>query len=80
MPFVFVRITLPNGSMGLLRQKTLKSKLKILEQRGEGGDGTSAVRIKLCGKECKIRFKEKHLLDLQEMVKVSDSGNALKQQ
>jgi hypothetical protein len=31
------------------------------------------LRIKLCGKECKITYTEKHLLDLQELLRASES-------
>lgn len=32
-----------------------------------------ALRIKLCGEECKITYTEKHLLDLQELIRASES-------
>ena len=30
------------------------------------------LKIKLCGKDCKIIYKEKHLLELQEFLRASD--------
>ena len=44
--------------------------LRLKVQR-EGGDGNSSIRMKLCGEPVEIKFAEKHLIDLQEMVKKS---------
>ena len=40
-----------------------------LKVKAEGGDGHPAVRMKLCGDPIEIRYAEKHLIDLQEMVR-----------
>ena len=51
----------------------------ILEQidnfktESEGEDSKPILRIKLCGEECEIKFKEKHLLDLQELLSASEN-------
>lgn len=37
----------------------------------EGGDGTLELKIALCGEACTIRFTERHLLDLQELLRLS---------
>ena len=42
-----------------------------LKVQQEGGDGNSSIRMKLCGEPVEIKFAEKHLIDLQEMVKKS---------
>ena len=41
-----------------------------LKVKAEGGDGHPAVRMTLCGDPIEIRYAEKHLIDLQEMVRV----------
>ena len=42
-----------------------------LKVKAEGGDGHPAIRMKLCGEPVEIEFAEKHLIDLQEMIKKS---------
>ena len=42
-----------------------------LKVQQEGGDGNPSIRMKLCGEPVEIKFSEKHLIDLQEMVKNS---------
>ena len=42
-----------------------------LKVQQEGGDGNPLMRMKLCGEPVEIKFAEKHLIDLQEMVKKS---------
>ena len=47
-----------------------------LEVKAEGGDGHPAIRMTLCGDPIEIRYAEKHLIDLQEMVRVAqESGH-----
>ena len=41
-----------------------------LKVKAEGG-GHPAIRMKLCGSPVEIEFAEKHLIDLQEMIKAS---------
>jgi len=40
----------------------------------EGGDGRAVLRIRLCDEDAEIRFTEKHMIVLQEMVKVSEDA------
>ena len=42
-----------------------------LKAQKEGGDGNPSIRMKLCGEPIEIKFDEKHLIDLQEMIKKS---------
>ena len=42
-----------------------------LKVEAEGGDGPPMIRMKLCGEPVEIKFAEKHLIDLQEIVKKS---------
>jgi hypothetical protein len=39
--------------------------------RQEGGLSDPNIRIELCGEEVRIRFNERHILELQELLKVS---------
>jgi len=41
----------------------------------EKGTSEPVLTIKLCGKYCMIKFKEKHLLDLQELLRASEDEN-----
>ena len=45
-----------------------------LKVKAEGGDRHPAIRMKLCGDPIAIRYAEKHLIDLQEMVKVAQES------
>lgn len=45
-----------------------------LKVEAEGGDGHPTIRMKLCGEPVGIEFAEKHLIDLQEMVKKSQES------
>jgi len=35
----------------------------------EGGDGKRSIALRLCGEDRSILFSERHLIDLQELVK-----------
>lgn len=41
---------------------------------GEGGDGDLELHVDLCGEPRAIRYTERHLLDLQELLKMSRSS------
>ena len=42
-----------------------------LRVQAEGGDDQLAIKLRLCGEKVEIKFKESHLIDLQEMIKRS---------
>lgn len=42
-----------------------------LQVQAEGGGGQLAIRLRLCGEDVEIKFEERHLIDLQEMIKKS---------
>ncbi|MDE0686254.1 MAG: hypothetical protein OXI63_25285 [Candidatus Poribacteria bacterium] len=42
-----------------------------LKVQAEGGDGQLAIKLRLCEKDIEIKFAERHLIDLQEMIKKS---------
>ncbi len=45
--------------------------IENFKTESEGGSSKPILRIKLCGEECKINYKEKHFLDLQALIKAS---------
>ncbi len=44
-----------------------------LKIKAEGGDVSPAIRMNLCGKRIEIVYAEKHLIDLQEMIRASQN-------
>ena len=57
-------------------EKDIIQQVMQLKVKAEGGDGHPAIKMKLCDEEIEITFAEKHLIDLQEMIKKStDSHN-----
>ena len=42
-----------------------------LKIKAEGGDDHPSIRMKLCGDPIAIRYAEKHLIDLQEMIRAA---------
>ena len=57
---------------GAVEAEDIPTQIENFQTESEGGDCRPILDIKLCGEKCEIRFKEKHLLDLQELVKVSN--------
>ena len=60
---------------GAVEAENILEQIEAFKTESEGGDGKCILMIKLCGEECKIYFKEKHLLDLQELLRSSKSDN-----
>jgi hypothetical protein len=56
---------------GSVEPSDVVEQLLALRLSREGGSDALSVRIRLCGEEVRIRFKERHLLDLQEMLRAS---------
>ena len=52
----------------------ITTQIENFQTESEGGDREPILYIKLCGEECEIRFKEKHLLDLQELLKTASDN------
>ena len=42
-----------------------------LQVQAEGGEGQLAIGLRLCEEDVEIKFEERHLIDLQEMIKKS---------
>ena len=57
---------------GAIEAENISDQIEKFQTESEGGDCKPMLDIKLCGEECEIHFKEKHLLDLQELIKVSN--------
>ena len=59
---------------GAIEADDVRTQIENFQTESEGGDCEPILDIKLCGEECEIRFKEKHLLDLQELLKTSSDN------
>ncbi len=55
---------------GSVEADNIFEQIKSLKPKSEGGDGNLKITMKLCGEECQITFNEKHLLALQEVLKI----------
>jgi|GEM_PF-895650 len=60
---------------GAIEAADILEQIKNFKTESEDGDGKSTLNIMLCGEECKVDFKEKHLLDLQELLMASTGDN-----
>jgi len=58
---------------GAVEANNILDQIDALKTESEGGNSNPVLRIKLCGEECKIEFKEKHFLELQELLRASES-------
>jgi len=45
-----------------------------IKSSDEGGDEVSSVVLRLCGQTVQIKFADKHILDLQEMIKLTKTS------
>ncbi len=57
---------------GAVEAEDIIGRIENFKTESEGGNSEPVLKIKLCGKECEITFKEKHLLDLQELLRASE--------
>jgi hypothetical protein len=60
---------------GAVEAENTSGQIDAFKTETEGKNSLPILRIKLCGEECEIEFKEKHLLDLQELLRASESKN-----
>jgi hypothetical protein len=56
--------------------KDIIEQVKQLSIQAEGGDGQPAIEMRLCGEKIRIKFAEKHLIDLQEMIKITEEPSS----
>ncbi len=61
---------------GAVEGEDIIEQIENFKTEAEGGNCEPTLKIYLCGKECEIKFKEKHLIDLQELLKASETGDA----
>ncbi len=52
-------------------EEDIIQQLMQLKVKEEGGDGHLAIQMRLCDEPIEITFAEKHLIDLQEMIKIT---------
>ena len=74
MSSVFVLSTVQCFSSTKEVEEDISQQVRQLKVEAEGGDGPPTIRMKLCGEPVEIEFAEKHLIDLQEMVKKSQES------
>ncbi|MBW1739126.1 MAG: hypothetical protein JRJ69_16725 [Deltaproteobacteria bacterium] len=60
---------------GAIEAEGIIGQIENFKTESEGGNCKPVLRIILCGEECEIKFIEKHLLDLQELLRASEIGN-----
>ena len=56
---------------GSLEAPEILEQITALRAVGEGGNGEIKLGIKLCGEKAHIHFSERHLIELQELLKAS---------
>lgn len=62
--------TLARWRHGTVEAKDITSQINSMKLTAEGGSENCELRIKLCGEECIITFDEKHVVALQEFLKL----------
>jgi predicted restriction endonuclease len=48
--------------------------VRVWSARLEGGSESPCIHVTLCGAQTAIRFTERHMIDLQELVRLSDGS------
>ena len=61
---------------GSVEVEDLVEQIEALRPRKEEDNGKTSIVIKLCGKECQIDFSDRHLIDLQELLKSSSKNKS----
>jgi hypothetical protein len=59
---------------GTVEAHDIKGQVEEVLMFREGGSGDPVLHILLCGRAEKIRFSERHMIDLQELLKASSNG------
>jgi hypothetical protein len=57
---------------GAVESDNIIDQINNLELSSEGGSGQLCLIARLCGEECLIRFNEKHVIALQELLSVTE--------
>ena len=58
---------------GAVEAEGILDQVRGLRLRAEGGVGDTTVRLLLCGEPVEIRYSERHLLDLQELIETQST-------
>jgi len=61
---------------GSVEAEDIVEQIEALRPRKEGDKGKTSIAMKLCGKECQIDFSDRHLIDLQELLKSSSKDKS----
>ena len=61
---------------GSVEAEDIVEQIEALRPRKEGDEGKTSIVMKLCGKECQIDFSDRHLIDLQELLKSSSKNKS----
>jgi hypothetical protein len=59
---------------GAVETEDIIEQIENFKTESEGDNCRPVLKISLCSEECEIKFIEKHLLDLQELLRASESG------
>ena len=59
---------------GAIEGEDILIQIEGFQTESEGGNCKPILDVNLCGEKCEIRFKEKHLVDLQELIKASNDN------
>ena len=59
---------------GAIETENVIEQIESYKTKAEAGIDSPTLIIKLCGEDCKIIYKEKHLLDLQEFFRASEKN------
>ncbi|RKZ06926.1 hypothetical protein DRQ25_12790, partial [Candidatus Fermentibacteria bacterium] len=62
---------------GAVEADDIVDQIRSMKTKAEGGAENLQVRIKLCGDECVIKFNEKHLIALQELLNADYTDDLL---
>jgi hypothetical protein len=59
---------------GAVEAEGIIEQIENFKTEAEDGNSKPVLKIILCSEECEIKFIEKHLLDLQELLRASEGG------
>ena len=54
---------------GQVEADNILERINEFKCTNEGGDGNAIINLKLCNEDVKLKFSERHMLDLQELIK-----------
>jgi hypothetical protein len=57
---------------GAIETENIIEQIESCKIKSEGGINSPDLMVKLCGEICRITYKEKHILELQELLRALD--------